>query len=244
MNIIFTMAGKYSRFKLFANRVPKYLMPLGKHTILWHVINELKAECGPAQFFFIVNKEDRDFFPIMKSVLDDFAISTKNIIHIDDTKSQLETALAIFDSSLSEKVNINSPTAFTNIDTILRFRSNFFQELGNLGECEGLLDTFRGASIAYSYALVDKNNKVLSVSDGIRVSDDACSGLYGFSSGAFFASEARRLLSQDEKANFTGLYHSLMESHYDSFITRNLDINSTTVLGTPEEYISNIHRFK
>ena len=43
MNLVLTMAGKYQRFRLFGNKVPKYLMPLGKHTILWHVIYELCA---------------------------------------------------------------------------------------------------------------------------------------------------------------------------------------------------------
>lgn len=244
MNIIFTMAGKYSRFKLFANQVPKYLMPLGKHTILWHVLNELKAECGRAQFFFIANNEDRDFFPIIKSVISDFSISAENIIYISDTKSQLETALSIFESSLSEKIEIKDPLAFANIDTVLRRRGNFFNQLRALGESEGLLDTFYGASTAYSYALSNEAAQVQSIVDGIRVSDDACSGLYGFGSATFFVNEARRLLNQNEKANFTALYQSFVDRRCDSFIARNYDTNSTVVLGTPEEYVSNIHRFK
>lgn len=244
MNIIFTMAGKYSRFKLFANQIPKYLMPLGKRTVLWHVINELRAACGDAQFFFIANKEDRDFYPIVKSVIDDFSVSAENVIYISDTKSQLETALAIFDSSISGKLENSSPMAFANIDTVLRCRDNFFNQLRTMDKNESLLDTFSGASTAYSYALLGEDNKVQSIVDGIRVSSDACSGLYGFGSGAFFVDEARAILKKDEKANFTRLYHSLVERHYDSFIARNSDNNSTVVLGTPEEYISNIHRFK
>ena len=57
MNLVLTMAGKYQRFRLFGNKVPKYLMPLGKYTILWHVIYELVHSAPNAQLYFIANKE-------------------------------------------------------------------------------------------------------------------------------------------------------------------------------------------
>ena len=34
MNLVLTMAGKYSRFKLFGSKVPKYLLPLATKTVL------------------------------------------------------------------------------------------------------------------------------------------------------------------------------------------------------------------
>lgn len=42
MNIIFTMAGKYTRFRLFGAKVPKYLLPLGPGTILSKIIEVTK----------------------------------------------------------------------------------------------------------------------------------------------------------------------------------------------------------
>lgn len=244
MNIILTMAGKYSRFKLFANQVPKYLMPIGKSTVLWHVINELREASGSAQFFLIANKEDRDFFPVIKSITYDLEISTDNIIYIDDTKSQLETALAIFDSSVVEKIDNARPIAFTNIDTILLSRENFFETLLKLGDSDGLVDSFVGASSAYSYVQTDETGEILTLSDGMRLSDDACSGLYGFGSTDFFVSQARQLLRNNNNANFTSLYQALVDGGHKSFVVRNPESNRTIVLGTPEEYISNIHRFK
>ena len=57
MNILFTMAGKYERFKLFGNKIPKYLVPLGKNTVLWHVINSLPRKDSINVFFIANNNE-------------------------------------------------------------------------------------------------------------------------------------------------------------------------------------------
>ena len=42
MNLVFTMAGKYSRFKLFGSKVPKYLLPLSNGTVLFKIIELYK----------------------------------------------------------------------------------------------------------------------------------------------------------------------------------------------------------
>ena len=122
--IILTMAGKYERFRLFGNKVPKYLMPLGKATVLWHVIHGLKQSSPNDEFYLLANDADRDFKPIIASILSDFSIPPENLAYISDTASQLHTAFDIFNNFESFH-EFNGAIAFSNIDTILKNRDDF-----------------------------------------------------------------------------------------------------------------------
>lgn len=243
MNLVLTMAGKYQRFRLFGNRVPKYLMPLGKFTVLWHVINEIKRSSPNIQVFLLANKEDRDFFPVLTAILSDFSVDPTNLAFIDDTNSQLETAVTINNSFQGRFLNNHEPIVFGNIDTITKSRSSFFVRLSDLEKNEGLIDSFKGSSHQYSYVKTVQGDAVDLIADGSRVSDKACSGLYGFGSADFFSFEAKKVLREQRVANFTNLYASLIERGFSSYVQHNPDARDTIVLGTPEEYITNLHRF-
>jgi hypothetical protein len=242
MNIVLTMAGKYSRFRLFGSKVPKYLLPLGSETVLAEVIKRLKLASPEVNLLLIANRHDQIFFPIVRSIMRKYEISDTSLIYIDDTSSQLETAM-----NATELLSLNAshfPIAFANIDTVLFERDNFFSKLSKCSINEGLLDTFKGGSKMYSYARVDSDGKVLDVIDNSVISDYACSGLYGF--GSFFAmsSIAETLLKKNSKANFSNLYQEYILQKLNVFSEYTADIRKTVVLGTPEEYVINIHKFK
>jgi NDP-sugar pyrophosphorylase family protein len=237
------MAGKYQRFRLFGNKVPKYLMPLGKYTILWHVIYELVRSAPDVQLYFLANKEDRDFSPILKSIINDFSFDHNNIAFIDNTCSQLETALSINEHFQAKFANNSEPIVFGNIDTIIKSRRSFFDRMSRLKKNEGLIDSFCASSHEYSYVKTNDSEIVDVISDGSRVSEKACSGLYGFGSANFFMDEATETLKNSRNSNFTKLYANLVEKGYSSYVSHSHDNRDTIVLGTPEEYIVNLHRF-
>ena len=243
MNLVLTMAGKYERFRLFGNKVPKYLMPLGKATVLWHVIDEIIRSQRDLNIYLLANDSDRDFQPVIAAVMDDFSINKDNLAFINDTRSQLETAVSISDKFQGKFVGDRSPLAFANIDTIVKSRRGFFDTLAVIEENQGLIDTFIGSSHEYSYILAADNGEIRTVYDGSRVSDNACSGLYGFGSADFFCTEATKFLEEHEGGNFTSFYQTLISQGSTVFPNNNSDARDTLVLGTPEEYISNVHRF-
>ena len=76
------------------------------------------------------------------------------------------------------------------------------------------------------------------------ISQNACSGLYGFGSYSAMANVAGRLLRENGEANFTDLYKAYISSGAAVFAHTANDLSHTIVLGTPEEYLINIHRFK
>ncbi|MDB2704838.1 hypothetical protein N9Z21_05480 [Gammaproteobacteria bacterium] len=244
MRLIMTMAGKYQRFKLFGNKVPKYLMPLGKNSVLWHVIEEFISNHSKIEIFLVANSRDRDFEPVLLSIMDHFSIPSNNLAYIEDTNSQLETAIKIENLYNNIFENNNEPLAFTNIDTVLKNRRNFFDKLSKIDPESGLIDAFLGNSHEYSYVMEESEDDLLAkdIVDKNRISSFACSGLYGFGSASFFFNESRNVLSS-ESGNFTSLYKSFLLSKKNVFINKNNDLRDTIVLGTPEEYITNLHRF-
>lgn len=52
----------------------------------------------------------------------------------------------------------NEPLAFTNIDTVLKNRSNFFDKLSKIDPESGLVDAFEGNSHEYSYVMESEDD--------------------------------------------------------------------------------------
>tara|TARA_Y100001935_G_scaffold167615_1_gene138070 strand:+ start:2688 stop:3395 length:708 start_codon:yes stop_codon:yes gene_type:complete len=235
------MAGKYERFKLFGNKIPKYLVPLGKNTVLWHVINSLPRK-DSINVFFIANNNDVDFFPVISSIVNDFGIEKKNIRFIQDTKSQLETATLGLELIYKE-IDDSLPISFMNIDTILLNRSKHFDILEYEDGFQGLIDTFTANSNEYSYADTTEDGQVLNIVDKTKISQNACSGLYSFKESKNFLSLSKALLDLNQEANFTSFYKSIIEKDYVVQSSFHENKSDTIVLGTPEEYVTNLHRF-
>ena len=235
------MAGKYSRFKLFGAQVPKYLLPLGQSTILSKVIDEIKKSCCESRFFFIANRNDQLFYPILKSILKRYDIDESSLIYIDDTNSQLETAT--YATELLHPKLISDPICFANIDTIAMNRGVFFKQLSVAAADTALLDTFEGRSAKYSYVHADDDQSILRVVDNNIISKFSCSGLYGFGDFSTMLSLTSELLQRDKSANFTTLYNLYIERGNRVLNMPSQSINDTVVLGTPEDYVTNIHRF-
>ncbi|NCX93338.1 MAG: hypothetical protein EBX40_01515 [Gammaproteobacteria bacterium] len=242
MYLVLTMAGKYSRFRLFGSKVPKYLLPLGSETILATVIKNFIHSAPYCKLKLIANRQDQIFYPIVRSIMDKYGVDSKSLIYIDDTSSQLETALCS-----SELINLeesNYPLAFANIDTVLAERHDFFEALKRCAPEAGLLDAFKGSNKQYSYARVDEQGRVFDVVDKNVISSYACSGLYGFGSYSKMVEIATELLRIHGEANFTDLYKKYIAENKMVNARYTEDPKNTIVLGTPEEYVINIHRFK
>jgi len=243
MNLVLTMAGKYSRFKLFGSKVPKYLLPLATRTVLMEVIKQYLLSYPALKIYLIANRSDQLFFPIVRSIMESFESSNIEIIYIDDTLSQVETATYL--ENFRNPPDFRDPICFANIDTILLNRGRYFEKLIKMSGTEfGFLDTFKGYSSQYSYCLVDKENMVHHIAEKKVISSEACSGLYGFDSYETFLRNAKELMMKNRSANFSDLYNYLIEKNISVECLKSIEAADTIVLGTPEEYIKNIHKFR
>jgi len=242
MNLVLTMAGKYSRFKPFGSKVPKYLLPLGTKTILMEILTQYLVSYPYLTIYLIANRSDQLFFPIIRSIANSFESVEIEIIFIDDTLSQVETAT--FLTNFNKSLSLQEAISFANIDTILINREPFFQKLNNMsGSNAGLLDTFEGASSQYSYCLVNEKNRVSHVAEKRVISHNACSGLYGFGTCEMFIENAKELMKIKGSVDFSDLYNYLIKKNIVVESVKSDKSAYTAVLGTPEEYVKNIHRF-
>lgn len=241
MNLVLTMAGLYSRFRLFGNKIPKYLLPLGAKTVLSTIISSYSEVLPTRKIYLIANRSDQIFFPILKSTLQEYDLPVENLIYINQTASQLETALHALE--VIPESEQDSPIAFASIDTVLYDRKDFFGKLESCIPMSSILDTFDSENSQYSYARIGSDGCVLDVVDQNVISNSACSGLYGFGSLLFMSQVAGELLRDHNAANFTRLYRAYLDKGLSVQATEMEGGGQTIVLGTPDEYLVNIHRF-
>ena len=179
MILILTMAGKYTRFRNFSYEIPKYLLPISRRSVLHYVL-----KCFPNDIFervvLIANNRDHRFKSQVIRTLEEFKYKKTDIIYVNDTLGQSETARASLEN-INMKLNQEEktkPVIIHNIDTILLNR-NFEQYHKQLKIHDCLIDVFESNKSSYSYVL-SKEKKVSHIIEKKVISNLASSGCYGF----------------------------------------------------------------
>lgn len=229
MNLILTMAGKYSRFTNEGYKFPKYLLPWGNTNILSEILSELIKSTNFDNIFLVANKSDEIFMCHVKQIMKYHKIDTNNLIMISDTKGQAETAFIGINNTNSK---INGNIIFHNIDTILYGR-NFHFLKNELSKYPGFIDVFNSNNHEYSYVL-EHNNIVEVISEKILISNLATSGLYGFDS-----TETFNKYYDDTQLFISDIYKKMILSGLKIKTGKIYSENETIVLGTPKDYIDN-----
>ena len=231
MNLILTMAGRYTRFINEGYRIPKYLLPWGDHSILSEIVRELTKGGEFTNIYLVANKRDVIYMPHVRRILKSLDISEDNLFLISDTSGQTETAYQGIQSIQNTFGEIVGPIVFHNIDTILYNRS--FKNLPNiLEEFDGFVDVFESSNHNYSYVLM-KGELVETIAEKIVISDNASSGLYGFSNIKKFLE-----YYSPEELYMSHLYQKMIENGARITASEMHTEKDTVVLGTPSEYLT------
>jgi len=223
MNLILTMAGKYSRFKNEGFRLPKFLLPWGDKSILSEILSEMSPHFN--NVYLIMNQNDDDYNIHIKNIMRVYNIDTNNLISISDTNSQSETLY----KGLELINNISGPIVIHNIDTIL-YNRNYKEIHHNLLNNDGFIDIFQSNNQSYSYVILN-NNKITEIAEKILISDIATSGMYGFSSKDKFKLYYKEGYISD-------IYKNMINKGLSITTGNKYNESNTIVLGTPHEYIN------
>jgi NDP-sugar pyrophosphorylase family protein len=231
MNLILTMAGRYSRFVNEGYRMPKYLLPWGSKTLLSEIITELDKDHVFRNIFLIANKRDEIYMPHVRQILKSLGKPVENLILISDTSGQAETANNAIINIQNNHGKLIGPIIFHNIDTILYKRD--LSGLQNiLSKYSAYIDVFKSSNHSYSYVLTE-NKIAKSIAEKIVISDKATSGLYGFSNtDKFFEFYTK------EDIYISNLYKKMIQRKEQIIVSDMHDENDTIVLGTPSEYLT------
>lgn len=223
MNLILTMAGKYSRFKEEGYTIPKFLLPWGDRSILSEILKEMSPHFK--NIYLIANKNDEDFMIHVENIMNVYNIDLENLILIQDTASQSETLY----EGLRLIENIKGPIVVHNIDTIL-YNRNYKEIESNLLKNDGFVDIFNSNNPNYSYVLLE-DTKITEIIEKTLISDIATSGMYGFSSAEIFK-------KYYVNGYISSVYKKMIIDNLSIVIGTNYSESDTIVLGTPDEYIN------
>jgi dTDP-glucose pyrophosphorylase len=230
MNLIITMAGRYSRFVDEGYRLPKYLLPWGDKSILKEIILELNKHSDFDNIYLIANKRDEIYMPHVKRIIQSLGLSLENLFLISDTSGQAETASIAISKICSRFGKLNGSIVFHNIDTILYNRK--INEINSyLDKNDGYIDIFESSNHAYSYVLIE-NRRVKSIAEKIVISNSASSGMYAFKDIKTFTKFYKKdmLFISDVYKYMIKIGGSIISSELYSE-------NDTIVLGSPSEYL-------
>ena len=232
INIVIPMAGAGSRFQKAGFKEPKPLIKVKDRYMFELAVDSFSPifEKFSYELIFIIQKEHAQEFNMRNIILEKHPNS--KIIELDSlTQGQAQ-------SVLYAKKYIN------NLNKLLIFNSDSYCLDEELIECisnhkvEGVISCFHSPSDdeRYSFAKVDEHNYVVQVTEKVKISDWASTGMYYFSKGRDFVRLCEEMIEQEEteKGEFyvMPLYTKMIELGKR---VKKTQVKKYNIFGTPEE---------
>jgi capsule biosynthesis phosphatase len=226
MIIIIPLGGIGERFKKHGYNKPKALINIFGKPILYYLLdnlNVINVECVCIPYnneYFLYNFEDR--------LTQDYPnITFKFIRLIHNTEGAAES----INIGVKHLGNINKPVLCLDGD-------NFYTvDIVTLWNKQNRIFTFTDETDSNMYSYVDiKDNEIINIREKVKISNNACSGAYGFSSSKQLLEYTQKIL--DNKIKQKGEYYTstvILEMIKDGMIFDNMNVNATNYfcLGTP-----------
>lgn len=237
--IVLPMAGLSRRFFDEGFELPKYMLDLHGYSVFAHVLGSF-ADLFNNERFLVVCRDVYNTPSFIKSQCKQIGLADEQveiIVLSTATNGQAETvAMGVENSSYS----LSEPLTIFNIDT---FRPSFcYPDEFDTSAIDGYLEVFYGQGEHWSFAKPEPGtNRVIEVTEKIRISDLCSTGLYFFRTAELFLSLYREIEGIDPAKLQGGEYY--IAPLYNFAIDRGLDIRYSLVTneevrfcGTPQEY--------
>ena len=241
MKVIITAAGKGSRFIEYGINKPKYLLRVNKKTLLEYSLLTIQ-DFFSEEFIFIFrnisSKEKIEEIIENCSNYNNEKINNYKIININDlTSGQAETVL-----KAENFLNSNESILVFNIDTFVFDSHNFIKRSNIDDSIDGLIYTTNAEGNHWSFAKTLPNSeKVVEVSEKIKISDNASIGLYYFKSFKEFKniaiSKSLEIKDKYKELYIMPIYKYLIENN-KNIVIKKIPFKNFFPLGTPNEAIA------
>jgi len=232
MNLIITMASKYIRFKKAGFTTPKFLLPFkNARTIFEEIMREIIVNYSFENIVFIANNEDIEYKESIEKAIKASGIEADQLIFIEDTKGQAETAL-LGVHELEKRQCRSKKILIHNIDTVLYNRDMESIDAA-LNNNSGYIEVFEASKTRYSYVKTESNDIVTEIKEKVVISNKATTGLYAFSDMDEYTRYYKQLETSEEY--YISYLYDLMLGDKKR-IAINSTMEKTVILGTPEEY--------
>lgn len=237
MNIIITMAGKSQRFKDCGYKIPKYMLSLGKKTIIENLVNCFSAE---DTYHFIISKSQLDEVDNLRNSL---KVLVKNsFVHvIDDHNFGPAYSVQKIKSQIS-----SGPILITYCDFLVQWDYKSFVSFAKYWDA--VIPTFIGFHPAtygdtlFAYIRRDVNGRILELKEKAcfthdRTTEPASVGIYYFNSFDIFLKYSEMVI-MDKMRELPEAYVSLLANPMveDGLSVATFDVKKFICLGTPKDY--------
>lgn len=228
MELIVIAAGRGSRFTKAGIYTPKPLVLFNEKPLFWWAAESALSSGDFSSIHFAILREHMDTYRIDKEI--QFFYPKARIHIIEQVTSGAAETAAIIASKVSPLV----PVAFVDCDIAFAFsKSHAFSPLLTEGYSASLC-LFKSNNPAFSYALFNSKNEIISTIEKEVKSDWAICGLYAFRSAGIYLNhflEYRNTCNYDELF-ISGIINNIAdcgEKILPIFLSDHLS------LGTPED---------
>jgi dTDP-glucose pyrophosphorylase len=228
-NVLIPMAGSGSRFFKAGYKDPKPLIDVSGRPMIQRVVENIGI---PGDYIFIVQSEHYKKYNLENALTN--LVPGCKIIQVNGvTDGAARTAL------LAKKyINNSRPLIIANSDQLLEWdSSDFISQLLEVGS-DGNMALFLANEDKWSYAKI-KNNKVVEVAEKVVISNNASTGIYGWSAGSDYVKYANQMIKKDIRVNnefyICPVYNEAIQ---DDKRILPMFVEKMYGLGTPEDLVA------
>jgi dTDP-glucose pyrophosphorylase len=220
------MAGRGTRFSNVGYSTPKPLIEVNGRPMIYHAFQSVK-NLQFSRIVFITLREHQERYDV-ESILKQHVVDQFDLIQLDEvTEGQLCTVL-----TAKEFFVENESLLIAASDSYVE--NNISEQIQNPA-LDGVISVINLPGDQWSFAKTDENGKVIEVTEKIRISDHASTGLYYFKDASLFCKEAEVIIKNQEKTKgefyIMPLYNKLIAKGYNIGISEALAMWD---MGTPE----------
>lgn len=234
INILIPILGEGLRFVHEGYRFPKPMIRSCGNELLYKLIKSLNL--SNQEEIYIVYREDFDNYNFKDTIIHKLSYYDKlNFIsHGTNTRGATETALIGCNS-----IDNDNPILILDCDTI--YNCDILDKIKN--SKNGIVYTKNDDNKPiYSYIIYDDKNKVISIEEKIKISNNISVGAYLFENKSCIKKYAKLALENNDKECYvSGMYKEMIKNNE---VIDAIYIDSFNCFGTPEQLkkmSSNIH---
>jgi UDP-N-acetylglucosamine diphosphorylase / glucose-1-phosphate thymidylyltransferase / UDP-N-acetylgalactosamine diphosphorylase / glucosamine-1-phosphate N-acetyltransferase / galactosamine-1-phosphate N-acetyltransferase len=228
MIAVMPMAGRGSRFAGSSYYAPKPLIEVNGIPMFLLALDSLKG-INTSQLIIVSLKEHEHNHKISELIKKHITLPTKLVLLNEVTQGQLCTVMAA-----EPYIDTNEDILIISSDTIIQ--SALGEDIKHKApNCKGIISVADMPGDRWSFASVNEQGRVNRVTEKVRISNHASTGMYYFSSGKEFCQLANEILKNQEMTK--GEYYVM--PIYQKYIDKGEVITLSHAqcmwdLGTPE----------
>lgn len=194
LNIVVPMAGRGSRFLNAGYELPKPLIPIHGHPMIWFVTNNLRPS-QPHRFIFLCLQEHIEKYEVDR-LLRSIEPGCEIVIVDQVTEGAACTVLLA-----KELINTDDSLMIANSDQWVDADINAYLDSMNTLSLDGLIMTMWADDPKWSFVRLDEKGYVNEVIEKVVISNEATVGIYNFRRGADFVAAAEKMIEKKSRVN-------------------------------------------